>query len=280
MFSACRSIRRWRGAALACLAAAVAACSSGAVHVPKPALRVCADPNNLPFSNERQEGLENRLAALVAGEMNAAVEYAWWPQRRGFVRETLNAGTCDVVMGVPAGYDPVLTTQPYYRSTYVFLSRSDRALGIRSFDDAALRRLRVGVHLIGDDGANTPPVHALSRRGVVGNLVGFTIYGDYAEPNPPARLVDAVSSGAVDVAIVWGPLAGYFAKQSRVPLEIVPVEPDASSPALPFAYDIAMGVRRGDERLRQRLDAILEARAAAIATILDDYGVPRTGTLR
>ena len=172
-------------------------------------LRVCADPNNLPFSNEREEGFENRLAELLARELGAErVEYTWWAQRRGFFRNTLNAGLCDVVMGVPSSVELAATTRPYYRSTYVFVTRADRGLDIRSLDDEALRRVRVGVSIIGDDYANAPPAHALAQRGIVGNVVGFSVYGDYAQPNPPARIVEAVAAGDVDVAVVWGPLAG------------------------------------------------------------------------
>jgi mxaJ protein len=142
-------------------------------------LRVCADPNNLPFSNRKGEGFENHLAQLIAGELDATVRYTWFPQRRGFIRNTLAADSCDVIMGIPEHSERVLTTRPYYRSTYVFVSRKDRGLKIRSFDDPALRKLKIGVQLIGDDYHNTPPVHALSRRGIVGNLVGYSVYGDY-----------------------------------------------------------------------------------------------------
>src|SRR5918995_717015 len=155
-------------------------------------LRVCADPNNLPFSNQRGEGFENRIAELVARELGATLRYAWWAQRRGFVRNTLREDLCDLIIGVPAGYDPVLTTRPYYRSTYVFVSRRDRRLALTSLDDPRLRTLRIGVHLMGDDGANAPPAHALARRSIIANVSGYTIYGDYTEPNPPARLIDAV----------------------------------------------------------------------------------------
>jgi ABC-type amino acid transport substrate-binding protein len=139
--------------------------AAGQPHFERPAgvLRVCADPNNLPFSNERGEGFENKLAEMLAADLGAELRYTWWAQRRGFFRNTLRAGSCDVVLGVPAGFELALTTSPYYRSTYAFVSRKDRHLGVRSFDDEALRRLKVGVQLVGDDGANTPPAHALAR---------------------------------------------------------------------------------------------------------------------
>jgi mxaJ protein len=253
------------------LALALLGCSPG-----KPAreLRVCADPNNLPFSNQRGEGLENRLAQLIASELNATVRYTWWPQRRGFVRNTLAAGTCDVIMGIPHGSERVRTTRPYYRSTYVFVFRKDRHLTIRSFDDPALKQLRIGVQLVGDDYNNTPPVHALSRRGVVGNLVGYSVYGDYSQENPPARIIDAVVAKDVDLAIAWGPLAGYFAQRSGAELEIIPVSPAIDPPGLRFHFDISLGVRPDDQALEQELNRVLSTKRAAIDRILVEFGFP------
>src|SRR4051794_18761124 len=145
---------------------------------PRPALRVCADPNNLPYSNSRHEGFEDKLATLVARDLGRPVEYFYWAQRRGFVRNTLKARKCDVIMGIAAGVGPVVTTQPYYRSTYVFVARSSGP-DIRSLDDPRLHRVKVGVQLIGDDFSNTPPATGLTRRGIVRNVRGYTIYGDY-----------------------------------------------------------------------------------------------------
>jgi quinoprotein dehydrogenase-associated probable ABC transporter substrate-binding protein len=238
-------------------------------------LRVCADPNNLPFSNQRGEGFENRIAELIAREQNAALRYEWWAQRRGFVRNTLREGRCDLIIGVPTGYDPVLTTRPYYRSTYAFVSRKDRQLGIDWFDDPRLRQLKIGIQLMGDDGANAPPAHALARRGIIRNVVGYTIYGDYSEANPPARLIDAVASGAIDLAIAWGPLAGFFASRETTPLTITPVAKPADPPGLRFRFAISMGVRKGDTALRDELNLILDNRRPEIKKILDDYGVPQ-----
>ena len=238
-------------------------------------LRVCADPNNLPFSNNRGEGFENRIAELIARELDAFLRYTWWAQRRGFVRNTLREGTCDLIIGVPAGYDPVLTTKPYYRSTYVFVSRRQSGLALDSFDDPRLRTLRIGVHLMGDDGANAPPAHALARRGIITNVIGYTIYGDYTQPNPPARLIDAVAAGDIDIAVAWGPLAGYFAPREPTPLEIVPVATAVDPPALRFTFAIAMGVRKGDTAFRDKLDQLIERRRAEIQKILQTYGVPQ-----
>jgi quinoprotein dehydrogenase-associated probable ABC transporter substrate-binding protein len=240
------------------------------------ALRVCADPNNLPFSNEREEGFENRIAELIAREMHADVEYTWWAQRRGYIRNTLGAGACDVLIGVPVDLERVATTKPYYRSSYAFVYRADRGLRIASFDDPALERLQVGVQLVGDDYINTPPAHALSSRGIVRNVHGYSVVGDYGQPNPPARIIDALVSGDIDVAVAWGPLAGYFARRAPVPLRVVPVSPQQDGAGRPMAFDIAMGVRREDRALRDTLDAIIARRRAEIDRILDDFGVPRT----
>ena len=237
-------------------------------------LRVCADPNNLPFSNERGEGFENRLAEMVAREMGTRVEYVWRAQRRGFLRETLNAGACDVVMGYAAGAGPAQTTTPYYRSTYVFVTRTSRHLAIDSFEAAELRRLRIGVQVIGDDGVNSPPAHALSRRGLASNLVGYSVYGDYRTDSPPARIVNAVASGDVDVAAVWGPLAGYFAAREREPLRLAAVHPQSDA-GLPQVFDIAMAVRRGDLARLERLERFIRERRGAIDSLLAGYRVPR-----
>ena len=251
-----------------------AACGGGVVRDNTAVLGVCADPNNLPFSNNRGEGFENKLAQLVGRDLGMQVRYTWMPQRRGFVRNTLRAHRCDVIMGVPSSFELARPTIPYYRSTYVFIYRRDRHLRIHSLDDPGLRRLRIGVHVIGDDYANTPPAAALAQRHIVRNVVGYTIYGDYSQPNPPARLIEAVARGDVDVAIVWGPLAGFFARQQSVPLEIVPVSPQVDVPFLPFVFDISMAVRRGDDSLRTRLESVLERRQADIRRLLEEYGVP------
>jgi mxaJ protein len=237
-------------------------------------LRVCADPNNLPFSDSAGRGFENRLAELIAADLGAEVRYTWWAQRRGFVRNTLRSGACDLIPGVPARFDLVATTAPYYRSTYVFVTRKDLSPAIESFDDPRLRRLKVGVHLIGDDYANPPPVSALARRGIVRNVAGYSIYGDYREPNPPARLVEAVVRGDVDVAVVWGPLGGYFAGRSDLPLRVTPVRRPDDGPGVPFVFAIAMGVRPEDSALARTVDDVLTRHRAEVRRILEQYRVP------
>jgi mxaJ protein len=237
-------------------------------------LRVTADPNNLPFTNERREGFENKIAELIARDLGADLDYTWRAQRRGFFRETLKAGGCDLILGVPAGFERALTTNPYYRSSYVFVSRKDRGLEIHSFDDPRLKGLKIAVQLIGDDGVNTPPAHALAARELVENVRGFTVYGDYGRENPAARIVEAVVDREVDLAVVWGPLAGYLARR-RGDLAITPVEPETDSTGLRMVFAIAMGVRKGDVALKREIDAILEKRRKEIEQILREYGVPR-----
>jgi quinoprotein dehydrogenase-associated probable ABC transporter substrate-binding protein len=237
-------------------------------------LRVCADPNNLPFSDKAQAGFENKLAELVAQALGKTVSYTWRAQRRGFVRNTLKAKECDVVMGVPVGYDLVETTQPYYRSTYVFVSRRDRDLDISSLTDERLRHLSIGVHLIGDDGANTPPASALGEEGITANVRGFPIYGDYRQANPPARLIEAVENGEIDIAAAWGPLAGYVARSSPQPLRLAPIVDGERFAPLKFRFAIAMGVRHGDHALRQQLDEVIGQKRAEIRALLESFGTP------
>jgi len=237
----------------------------------EPVLRVCADPNNLPFSNAKEEGFENRLARMVGNALHARVEYTWWAQRRGFVRNTLKAGLCDVVMGVPSGYGLALTTRPYYRSTFVFVYRKDRAYDLHALDDPRLATLKIGLHVLGND--NPPPALILARRGITDNVIGYSIYGDYRDANPPARLIEAVARGDVDVAIAWGPLAGYFARQAPAELAVAPIDQPDDAP-LPMQFSVSLGVRKGDHALKDRLDSVLQKLRPEIDVLLRDYAVP------
>jgi mxaJ protein len=255
-------------------AAVLLGCASADAHSRDSVLRVCADPNNLPFSDQRERGFENRIARLIANRLGMQVEYTWRPQRRGFIRNTLNAKTCDLIAGLPTASELAWTTAPYYRSTYVFVTRKASRLRLTGLDDPRLRTLRIGVHVIGDDYANTPPAHALARRGIIRNVSGYTIYGDYSTPNPPARLVDAVANGEIDVAIAWGPLAGYFGARGASPLELAPVTPQVDLPFNQFVYDIGMAVRRGDTTLHHAVEQVLYERRSDIEGILASYGVP------
>ena len=235
-------------------------------------LRVCADPDNLPYSHADGSGFENRIAQLVAGEMGAELRYSWLGFARGYVRKTLGAGLCDVFIGVPRDFERVMTTKPYYRSAFVFVD-GPRARGIDRFDDRRLARLKVGVQLVGDDLAATPAGHALARAGIVDNVRGFTVMGE----GPAAqRMVRAVASGEIDAALAWGPQAAYFAARSPQPLEVRVAQALAGLEDQPLQFDIAMGVRRGDKALRDELDAIIDKRRADIDAILAGYGVPRT----
>lgn len=238
-------------------------------------LRVCADPNNLPFSKQDRSGFENKIAAILAQELQAKLSYTWFAQRRGFLRNTLNAGTCDVVMGYPRNYELLRSTRPYYRSSYVFVRRAGDT-PISGYDDPVLRNLKIGVQLIGDDGNNTPPVAALAKRGITTNVRGFPVYGDYRNDAPLAPIMDAVGNGTLDTAIVWGPTAGYFATREKVPLTLTPILFDSSMLAQPMTFDISIGVRKGELALSDEIDRALRNRRSDIDAVLKTYGVPRT----
>jgi mxaJ protein len=237
-------------------------------------LRVCADPNNLPFSNRQEQGFENRLASLLAAELDSRVAYTWWAQRRGFVRHTLDAGACDVIMGVPSDFEQALTTKPYYRSSYVFVQRDDGTAAVRSLDDPRLHGWKIGVPIVGDDYANTPPAQALLRRGMVDNLIGYSVYGDYAQDSPPAELIHAIDRGEVDLAVAWGPLAGFFAARATHRLRLTPLRPTRDG-AIPFRFAISIGVRRGDTTRKLRLERALARQKAQVQALLKTYGVPQ-----
>jgi mxaJ protein len=237
-------------------------------------LRVCADPNNLPFSNARGDGFENKIATLVARELRRPLEYFWLPQRRSFIRNSLNAQRCDVVIGVPAQYGLVQPTTSYYRSSYAFVSRRDRRLRIDSFDAPRLKTLTIGIQISGDDYNNPPAAQELASRHIVENVRGFMIYGDYSRPDPQRTIVDAVADGRVDVAIVWGPLAGYYALRESTPIDVRLITGASAGSVSKFTFDIAMGVRRDDTTLRAALDAVIARRGDAMRRILREYGVP------
>ena len=263
-----------RAAAAGSVLAAIGACAlltaAARPMVPVPAqaptLRVCGDPDNLPFSNERLEGFENRIAAVVAAELGATPVYAWWPHQRGLVRNTIDAGTCDVIFGVPEGLDFVLWTKPYYRSSYVMAYRADRGYDFRSLDAPALRQLRIGVHV------NTPPEESLARRGLLDNVSTYSLFFDpRGDRDRPRKLLDDLAAGTLDVAVAWGPLAGHAARTLNAPLEVVSL---ADEPGVPLSFDISMGVAKGNEALKGRLEAAIDRRQIEILAILEEYGVP------
>jgi len=237
-------------------------------------LRVCADPDNLPYSNQKRQGFENKLVDLVARDLHAKVKYAWVRQRRALVRRTLTANACDILPGIPGGLEKTLTTKPYYRSTYVFVYRKSDDLHLRSFDDPALRRLRIGLHEIGAEGSNPPPSYALVRRGILENVVGFKMWDVDSVKNPQGRIIEAVARGDIDVAIVWGPFGGFFAKSQKTALDVVPVSPAIEPPGIPFTFAISMGVRPGETALKTELEGVLDRRRKDIEKILETYGIP------
>ncbi len=245
---------------------------SGSLWAEAPTLRICADPNNLPFSNDQQQGFENGLARMIADDLGMQIAYTWFPQRGAFFRKTVGAGQCDVVMGVPEEMKNLEMTKPYYRSSYVFVARKDRGLIIHSLDDPRLDKLRIGVQVLGDSDRGSPPAQALIQRGIVDNLVAFNIFGNLNDTNAPANLIKAVDDGIVDIAVAWGPMAGYFARRAKHPLEVTSI--DSGGSAIPLAFDIAIGVRRGDAALKQQLELELAKRQAQIDDLLRNYDVP------
>jgi mxaJ protein len=237
-------------------------------------LTVCADPNNMPFSNGQGEGLENKLAQLLAKDLDAELHYVWWSQRRGWMRNTLGEGKCDAWMGVPSALEALATTRPYYRSGYVFVSQQRAGLEGLTLDDPRLRELDIGVQLVGDDGANPPPADALARRGLTDRIRGFMLFGDNREADPAAEVVRAVERGDVDVALVWGPLAGWYAARSPVPLRLEHVTPWMDQGRWPMVFDISVGVSKDNQELRREIDISLARNRSAVAGIVEAFHVP------
>jgi mxaJ protein len=268
-------VGRDRGAQVkrfAILAAALLLGSCGMIG--RRTLTACADPNNLPFSNKAGEGFENKLAQMIASDLHAKLDTIWWAQRRGYVRNTLNEKKCDFWPGITSNVEMVATTRPYYRSTYMFVSRASGRLDGLTLDDPRLKSVRIGVQMVGDDASNTPPAHALARRGIIANVRGYMLYGDYREPNPPAEIVRAVERGDVDVALVWGPLAGFFAAKSPVPLRLEPVTPWFADSEWPMQFDVSVGVQKDNQKLLKDIDRVLVRRQTDIRKLLAAYRVP------
>lgn len=236
-------------------------------------LRVCAHPDNLPFSAQDETGFDNRIAQLLAAELGAKLEYTWLQPQHGLVRKTLKAGLCDALFGLPEHYEGSISTVPYYRSRYVFMYRHD-GHRFASFDDPALRSARVGLQIVGDDMATTPPGHALVARGVT-HVVGFPVYGDTPAV---ARMAAAVAGGELDAGLAWGPAAGYFASRQPAPLDIAPASAPRELAFLPFEFSMTIALRREDRPLKQALDDAIAHRRAEIERILADYGVPLVPT--
>jgi mxaJ protein len=236
-----------------------------------PILRKCADPENLPYSDEHGAGFEDAIARTVADELGMRVETFWWAERRGFFRNTLGSGACDVVVGVPRGLEHPLTTNPIYSSSLAFVTLDDRHLDLHSLDDPRLAALSIGVPVVGDDGANPPPAAALARRRIIANVHGYPVYADRGRALPAA--VEDVEKGVIDVAILWGPIAGAASRHSEARLRVTPID-EQQDGEQPLAFDISMGVKKGNRDLATRLEGALARRAGEIETILSRAGVP------
>lgn len=235
-------------------------------------MRVCADPNNLPFSNKAEAGFENKIAKILADQLHAKLTYVWFPQRSMMIQHVLRAGQCDVIMGVSDGLRQLETTLPYYRSSYVFVYRKDAPFAVTSFDDKALKKLRIGVQITA--GGEPPPNTALAHRGLAANLEGYPVTGNYNSDAPVLPIITAVADGDVDVAVVWGPIAGYFAKQQKVALKVVPVQPQFEPPSLSMVFAISIGLRQGERDFSDLMNRALVARWDDIQGVLKEYGVP------
>jgi mxaJ protein len=245
-------------------------CNAADQHI----LRICADPNNLPFSNRAEQGLENRLARILTHDLSTQLEYVWFSERKNFLQNSLNANLCDAVLGVPVDIAEALVTRPYYRSTYVMVTRVDRASKIESLYDPGLKDLRIGLHIVEDDYA--PPGHLLASEGLSKQIVGYSLYGAYGETNPPARLIEAVANGDVDLAIAWGPLAGYFASRAAVRLVIRPVSPIRFQ-MFPFTYAIGVAVRKEDVALQSAIQRVLDKECQRIRALVKEYAFSPLG---
>jgi len=237
--------------------------------------QICAGADNLPYSNMKGEGFENKLADLLAHDLGRPYRYIWLGPKASELSKHIADGSCDLVMGVASSVTYLATTKPYYRSTYVWVSRHDRFLTIRSVDDPALKTLSIGVHYLGEDNSEIPPLRALGKRGLMKNIIGFRIQGNFAKHDQAGMLIQAVEDRKVDIAMAWGPLGGYFSRHAGVPLDVRPISPDQDGPFLPFSFDISMGVKRGDVTLQNELNRFIDRRQEEIHALLEKFGVPQ-----
>ncbi|HZY61855.1 MAG TPA: quinoprotein dehydrogenase-associated putative ABC transporter substrate-binding protein [Edaphobacter sp.] len=233
-----------------------------------PSLRICADPDNLPYSNSSLGGFDNQIAALLARDIGRKPVFVWARSRRGFLRERFNKGACDVLMGVPEGMKHVQTTVPYYRSSYVFVTRSREHLHIASFDDPVLDNKRIGLQILESD--YSPPSLPLIRAGHTAQLVGYEPFGREA-----GSIVRAVADKKIGVAVIWGPLAGYYARKQSVPLSLAAVSPSIDRSGIPFVFNITAAVHSKDTDLAEKLNRAIREDAAKIDRILRAYNVPQ-----
>jgi len=229
-------------------------------------LRVCADPNDLPFSNEKGEGYENKTAELVGRELNLPVRFVYFPQVIGFVRNTLRARSCDLIMGTVAGDDVVQTTSPYYYSDYVVVWPEGKAFAFTDFDDPRLKTMRIGII------SATPPSDLLIRHELMANAKPYALMVVTRYESPAREMVEDLVKGEIDVALLWGPIAGYYIKRDALKLKLAPIPNEPGAPRMD--YHIAMGVRANEPEWRRQINAVIQKRQAEITAILRDYGVP------
>lgn len=235
--------------------------------VDRSALRVCSDPANLPFSNEKGEGFENRLADLIGKKLGLPVVYTWFPQVTGFIRNTLRLRKCDLVMGYAQGHELVQNTNHYYRSVYVLLYRSESELaGVDNLDDPRLKDKSIGIV------AGTPPATIMALNGLMGKAKPFHLVVDRRYTSPGEQMMTEISEGVLDAGILWGPIGGYYAKRSDVPITVVPLVKESKGPRM--AYRITMGLRPNEPEWKHQLNALISAHQQEINTILLDFGVP------
>ena len=230
-------------------------------------LRVCADPRNLPFSNEKVEGFENKLAELLAAKLQKKIDYMYFPQATGFVRMTLGAHRCDVIMGFPQGDDLVQGTNPYYRTAYALISKPGSGLEeITTLKDARLKGKHIGIV------AGTPPATNMAVNGLMANAKPYPLMIDTRVDSSAEAMINDLNKGEIDAAILWGPMAGFYAKKSSPPLHVTPLVQEKSGPQL--VYRIGMGVRRADQNWKRLLNRLIQENQGEINRILMDYGVP------
>ncbi len=235
--------------------------------VDRSTLRVCADPANMPFTDEKGEGFENKVAELLAGKLGLALDYTWFPQATGFYRMTLGAKRCDIVMGYVAGADPVLNTNPYYKSAWVLIYRKGGPLdGVDALSDPRLKGMHIGVV------AGSPPGDALQRNGLMGFARPYALMVDRRYESPAEKMIADINAGTIDAGILWGPIGGYFAKRSEAPLAVVPLVKERGDPQM--VYRITFGIRPGELNWKHQLNDFISANQGEINTILQGYGVP------
>ena len=235
--------------------------------VDQSTLRVCADPADLPFSNEQGQGFENKIAELVAAKLGVPLSYVWYPQTMGFVRNTLRANRCDLIMGVVAADELVQNTNPYYRSSYVLAYRTADKDRFADIDSPLMQLARIGVV------AGTPPADILARRGLFSQVQPYQLVVDTRVDQPARQMIQDLAEGRLDAAMVWGPIAGYWAKQQQVPISLTRLVSDPRS-GLRLDFRISMGIRPGEPEWKHRINGLIRELQPEIQSVLLDYGVP------